>query len=156
VLVLAALLVGTASAELPVTDGLVAAYDFRQGADPATLYDISGNGHNGTITGGATWTAEGLLFDGVDDCVNIGNIGSLAEGYTIFAAVKTTSGGLQSVVSRTGPGGQHTQETVPDSTCGGPVPVHGDDPIRWCRPHVCQIQPGASADQQLADIGREM
>ena len=36
-------LVGTASAALPVTDGLVAEYNFVQGEDPAVLYDISGN-----------------------------------------------------------------------------------------------------------------
>jgi PKD repeat protein len=87
VLVLAALLVGTASAVLPVTDGLVAEYNFVQGDDPAILYDISGNEHHGTIYG-ATWTAEGLQFDGTDDYVNLGDLGSLSNGYTIVAVAK--------------------------------------------------------------------
>jgi hypothetical protein len=37
VLMLAVLLVGTASAALPVTDGLVAEYNFVQGEDPAVV-----------------------------------------------------------------------------------------------------------------------
>ncbi len=72
---------------LPVTDGLIAAYDFQQGDTPTTLYDISGNGHHGTIYG-ATWTAEGLQFDGSNDYVNIGDLGSLSGGYTVIAVAK--------------------------------------------------------------------
>lgn len=75
---------------LPVTVGLVAAYDFVQGGDPGTLYDISGNGHHGTISGGATWTNEGLLLDGASGCVNVGDLGSLAGGYTIIAVTHRT------------------------------------------------------------------
>ena len=71
---------------LPVTEGLVAAYDFVQGDDPTILYDISGNGHHGTIYG-ATWTAEGLQFDGTNDYVNLGDLGNLSSEYTIIAAV---------------------------------------------------------------------
>ncbi len=100
VLVLAALLVGTASAELPVTDGLVAAYDFRQGADPATLYDISGNGHNGVISGGATWVDEGIAFDGVDDTVNLGTgLGSLEEHTVIIAQYENTGVGSYGTIA---------------------------------------------------------
>ena len=36
---------------LPITDGLVAEYNFVQGESPTTLYDISGNGHHGTCIG---------------------------------------------------------------------------------------------------------
>ena len=55
---------------------LVAAYDFVQGVDPQTLYDVSRNGHNGTLgstAGGDTndpaWGTGGigLVYDGVDD-----------------------------------------------------------------------------------------
>jgi len=103
VLVLAALLVGTASAELPVTDGLVAAYDFRQGADPATLYDISGNGHNGTITGGATWVDEGIAFDGVNGVVNLGTgLGSLEEHTIIIAQCENTITGVYGILAHRG------------------------------------------------------
>lgn len=85
---------------LPVTVGLVAAYDFVQGGDPGTLYDISGNGHNGTISGGATWTGEGLQFDGVDDYVNVGDLGSLADGYTIIAVAKAEKNAEMVLFSR--------------------------------------------------------
>ena len=61
---------GTASADELITDGLVAAYDCQEGTNPSVLYDISGNGHNGTIFGTPNWTAEGIEFDGIDDYVS--------------------------------------------------------------------------------------
>ena len=79
-------------AVLPVTNGLVAAYDFVQGDDQTILYDISGDGHHGTIYG-ATWTAEGLQFDGTDDYVNLGDLGSLGDGYPVIVVVKTEDTG---------------------------------------------------------------
>jgi peptidoglycan/xylan/chitin deacetylase (PgdA/CDA1 family) len=87
---------------LPVTEGLVTAYDFVQGDDPTILYDLSGNGHHGTISGGATWTNEGLLLDGASGCVNVGDLGSLAGGYTIIAVTHRTpdSSGIQTLFSR--------------------------------------------------------
>ncbi|MDO8682773.1 MAG: LamG domain-containing protein [Armatimonadota bacterium] len=45
------------------------------------LYDISGNGNNGTLTSGPTWTqgqfGPALNFDGGDDYVNVGDINAL-------------------------------------------------------------------------------
>jgi lysophospholipase L1-like esterase len=49
------------------TRGLMALYDYQQGAVATTLYDKSRNGHNGTFGAGAaapTWSAAGLVFAG--------------------------------------------------------------------------------------------
>jgi len=37
------------------------------------LLDISGNGNNGTISGGAVLSKDGMKFDGVDDYVTVTN-----------------------------------------------------------------------------------
>ena len=84
---------------LPVTVGLVAAYDFQEGADPATLYDISGNGHNGVISSGVTWGGTGLHFDGTG-YVDVGDLGNLGPDYTIIAVVKTEAQTRQIIFSR--------------------------------------------------------
>lgn len=63
-----------------VTDGLVLALD---AANPksypgsgTTWYDLSGNGINGTLVNGPTYNSSNLgslVFDGVNDYVNLGN-----------------------------------------------------------------------------------
>ena len=64
---------------VPITAGLVAAYEFTGNAD-----DVSGNGNNGVVNG-ATLTTDrfgnvgsGYSFDGVDDYIDLGsqNFGS--------------------------------------------------------------------------------
>lgn len=40
--------------------GTLAQYDFKQGADPALVYDVSGNGKHLTLGGSYTWEAGGL------------------------------------------------------------------------------------------------
>jgi beta-xylosidase len=56
-----------------VTDGLVLRYDLTQ-ASGTVVADTSGNGRNGTLVGGGTWTgATGLTLDGVDDHVKLPN-----------------------------------------------------------------------------------
>ncbi len=57
------------------TLGPIAAYSCNEGTG-VVLVDSSGNGKNGTITGGATWVAAGrfgaaLSLDGVDDWVQV-------------------------------------------------------------------------------------
>ena len=42
------------------TGALLAEYDFLEGASPTVLYDVSGNGNNGTV-GGGTWAADGYV-----------------------------------------------------------------------------------------------
>jgi hypothetical protein len=52
-------------------DAIVAySYDFNEGTGNV-LNDSSGNGNNGTITGSPTWGSGTLIFDGVDDVVNV-------------------------------------------------------------------------------------
>jgi hypothetical protein len=79
-----------------VTRGLVALYDFVQGADSQVLYDISGNGNDGQLgsttgvdTNDPIWTSEGLSFDGVDDYIGT-PIGFNSSGvqFSVLAAVE--------------------------------------------------------------------
>lgn len=60
-------------------DGLIASYDFEEGAG-AVAHDGSGNGNHGKIFG-AQWvkvkTGHALKFDGVDDYVDCGSAGVL-------------------------------------------------------------------------------
>jgi beta-xylosidase len=61
------------AAATDVTDGLVLRYDLDE-ASGTTVTDSSGNGRNGTLSGGGTWTgATGLALDGVDDHVKLPN-----------------------------------------------------------------------------------
>jgi len=58
-------------------------------------HDSSGNGHNGTLKGGPTWVlgkVDGaLLFDGVDDYVEIGSVGiSGMDTRTVVAWVRAS------------------------------------------------------------------
>src|SRR5688572_28374921 len=62
-----------ASAAGDVTDGLVLRYDLDQ-AGGTTVTDSSGNGRDGTLSGGGMWTgASGLALDGVDDHIKLPN-----------------------------------------------------------------------------------
>ncbi|GGM79855.1 family 43 glycosylhydrolase [Dactylosporangium sucinum] len=62
-----------AAAPADVTDGLLVRYDLNQ-TSGTTVIDTSGNGNNGTLNGGGTWTgANGLQLDGVDDHVKLPN-----------------------------------------------------------------------------------
>ena len=62
----------------PTTDGsqLIAGYPFEEGTGN-TVLDLSGNGNNGTLTGGATRnlsgeTGEAIEFNGTDSSINLG------------------------------------------------------------------------------------
>lgn len=46
--------------------GLLAEYDFLEGADPAVLYDLSGAGNHGTVGTGGTFSADGFTPGGAD------------------------------------------------------------------------------------------
>jgi YD repeat-containing protein len=55
--------------------GLVASYPFSEGSGSTTA-DASGNGYDGTLLNGVSWTTDGkvgnaLSFDGVDDVVEV-------------------------------------------------------------------------------------
>ena len=75
--------------------GLVAAYSFDQGAG-TTLTDASGNGHDGTVSGGATWTSGhdggALLFNGTDASVDLGALGTFYQtGFTLEGWVQKST-----------------------------------------------------------------
>jgi len=72
-----------------------------------TVADISGNGHNGTLEGDATWNASGKLgpclqLDGTDDYVDCGSFDSHSwSAYTLWSWVNYDSSGTDehSVIS---------------------------------------------------------
>jgi len=78
----------------PGTDGLQAQYQFEGNAS-----DNSGNGHNGTLQGGATFAAgqsgQAISLDGIDDYVDVANPGSLSfeTDFTWAAWIKTANDG---------------------------------------------------------------
>ncbi|WP_200935428.1 family 43 glycosylhydrolase [Aeromicrobium sp. Root344] len=110
---LAGLVVGVpmAAHAADVTDGLVLKYDLTQSSGTAVI-DSSGNGRNGTLTGGGTWGGvDGLTLDGTDDYVklpdnvmtglssitvslNVKVAATQSTPYMIWAMGNTTSGGV--------------------------------------------------------------
>ncbi|WP_062135994.1 family 43 glycosylhydrolase [Demequina aestuarii] len=86
---LEALREGVVEAE-PVTadaDGQVLRYDFETGQG-TTLTDVTGNGYDGTIVGGATLAGGEMAFDGSNDYVDLpDNILAGIEDVTIEAEV---------------------------------------------------------------------
>jgi hypothetical protein len=73
-----------------VTDGLVLCLDAANiksyPGSGTTWTDLSGNGNNGTLTNGPTYSSNNsgsIVFDGVDDYVNAGNLGSFFTQGTI-------------------------------------------------------------------------
>ena len=113
VLVVSLALTGVANASWP---GLVGHWRLDEGVG-ITAGDASGNGNNGTLNGGATWTEGkldgGVYLDGVDDYIEIPNVlsetGSLAfwfkpdwdgsdpEDYRLFDA---SLGGIYFFISK--------------------------------------------------------
>ena len=80
----------------PPAPGIVAAYSFDEGLG-STAVDASGNGHPGAIVG-AAWTTGGryggaLSFDGTDDYVGLGSLGTFYQGgFTLQAWVQKATG----------------------------------------------------------------
>jgi hypothetical protein len=73
-----------------VTDGLVVHLDAGNSASypgsGTTWYDLSGNGNNGTLVNGVSYSGTGggsLVFDGVNHYVGAGNLGSFYTQGTI-------------------------------------------------------------------------
>jgi hypothetical protein len=96
-----------ASQNTKLTSGLVGLWSFN-GTDISgtTVYDRSGQGNNGTITGGVTKAigkiGQGLSFDGVDDYVNIGSLHSTEElTLSVWIYTNTVNGGTRAVLSDT-------------------------------------------------------
>ncbi|GAA3607846.1 LamG-like jellyroll fold domain-containing protein [Microlunatus ginsengisoli] len=79
--------------------GLVGAWSFNEGTG-TTAADSSGQGNNGTLSGGPTWTSAGkyggaITFDGVNDMVAIPDANSLdlSNNLTVAAWVRPTAQG---------------------------------------------------------------
>jgi glucose/arabinose dehydrogenase/PKD repeat protein len=92
----------------PLSARLMAAYGFNEGSG-ASVYDASGNGHTGTISG-ATWSPQGkfgpaLAFNGLNNWVTV-NPSSLLElttGMTLEAWVfPTTTTGTRDILLKEG------------------------------------------------------
>jgi len=93
---------GTTLAGIP---NLVAYYNFDEGAGTA-LFDSSGNGNNGVISGAAVWSSSGrmggaLVFDGTTNLVTVPGGGSLnmTTGMTLEAWVQPTTWPSSGIVS---------------------------------------------------------
>jgi hypothetical protein len=97
------------------TDGLVGWWKFDEGSG-AVAYDSSGNGNDGNLTNGPTWTAGkiggALSFDGVDDHVIAHNFFGIAgtNPRSISAWIKTSS--LDAVVCSYGTYQQSQKWTI--------------------------------------------
>jgi hypothetical protein len=91
---------------------LVALYAFDEGSG-AAVTDGSGRANNGTISGGATWTAagrygSGMVFNGIDGMVTIPDSSSLdlTTGMTMEAWVKpTAAANYPTILMKERPGG---------------------------------------------------
>jgi hypothetical protein len=76
-----------------ITDGLVLALDAADKnsypGSGTTWNDVSGNGNNGTLTNGPTFSNNSIVFDGSNDYVNCGNnIQSTYTALTIENAIR--------------------------------------------------------------------
>jgi len=106
-IILAVFLISSVSA-LSVDENIVALWNLDEGSGISVL-DATGNGNNGTIINGATWTTDSvsgsaLEFDGVDDYVSIFKTSSLdVDEIILEASVKRTSNTDGMVFSRNGP-----------------------------------------------------
>lgn len=71
-----------------VTDGLVLnldagnPYSYLQGTSGTTWTDVSGEGNNGTLENGTSYSNGSIVFDGSDDYVNLNSFSSLLTTYT--------------------------------------------------------------------------
>jgi hypothetical protein len=72
----------------PLARGLVGCWLMNEGSG-ARIYDLSGNGNHGTLTGGPLWkpgkAGVGVYYDGTDDYANLGTrINPAANSFSIF------------------------------------------------------------------------
>src|SRR3989344_426852 len=96
-------LLSSLSVQADITSGLVGYWNFDEpssGSTPTTAADSSGNGNNGTLTNGPTWTtgqvgAGAVVFEGVNASVAIGSEFIGTSPLTISAWIYPRSGGGQ-------------------------------------------------------------
>ena len=77
----------------PLLDGLVLYFPFHESSliSDSTFYDVSPMGNNGTIYG-ATWTSEGMSFDGVNDYASRPTMSGLNRSDLTFSFWSKQSG----------------------------------------------------------------
>ena len=93
-----------------VTDGLLLSFDAANTKSypksGTTWSDLSGNGNTGTLTNGPTFnSANGgsIVFDGVDDYVNVANASSLnssAQTISVWYNATTIPGRAATVIGK--------------------------------------------------------
>jgi hypothetical protein len=100
--------------ETIVTSGLVLNLDAGNPASYSgsgtTLTDISGNGNNGTLVNGPTYSSANggsIVFDGVDDRVDTINVSSLTNMTIEMWIYDTRSSGDRDILSYNGNGGSY-------------------------------------------------
>ena len=86
-----------------VEDGLVLALDAGNTksypGSGTTWTDLSGNGNNGTLTNGPTYSSTNggsLVFDGANDTANVPTISSSNDGFSICLWINSSRWGLPS------------------------------------------------------------
>jgi len=85
-----------------VSADLVGHWPLDEGSG-TTAHDSSGNGNHGTLMGDPQWGDQGLMFDGVDDWVDMGNPEELPDGTSprsvcAWAITQSTADGWRVVV----------------------------------------------------------
>lgn len=132
----------------PVTLGLTAEYDFLKGASATTLYDVSGNARNGTITGAVLWAdGGGLRMEGgyVTFGTSLGGLSLYAaagQAWSVFlrVAAPISTGGSANLITRAGAGTTETRTfqiflTTPTAATvnvrgvSSTLPLPGDVPL---------------------------
>jgi hypothetical protein len=94
-----------------VTNGLVLALDAADRnsyvSGSTTWFDLSGNGNNGTLTNGPTFSSANggsIVFDGTNDFIDNGNIldtdGTSAFSVSVWFKTSSTASGAKTLVSK--------------------------------------------------------
>lgn len=66
---------------------LIAHWPLLEGKE-STASDTTGNGHDGTLVNNPTWNNDGLVFDGLDDYINIGTLDVPGQALTLAAWIQ--------------------------------------------------------------------
>jgi hypothetical protein len=95
-----------------VTNGLVMCLDAgnRESyvSGSSTIFDLSGNGYNGTLTNGPTFNSSnngGIVFDGTNDYISCGNLSTLNNmSISMWVKVLSNAGNYKAFAGASGAG----------------------------------------------------